>query len=259
MSLDNDSDMEYDYPDDEPTQEWLYEMYRNRYKPLYNNKEGTMYCVRKIKKDNGNYKTCNNKLFTCDSCHNHLCPSLECIPIYMMRVSSSISHSKPHDKCTDCERITCRFSGICRECEKHHRYDMVTERVAIGSYQAPYDPFDVVINLDYPYNNVQKNEVIQHLENKSYVIRCGYHDNDELTLEQVENVMNLILDFEKEKSSPIKILFHCYAGVSRSVTFAIAYLSKRENKTIKEIYDMIKQIRPRVDPNLHFRKLIGLS
>jgi protein-tyrosine phosphatase len=135
---------------------------------------------------------------------------------------------------------------------------MVTDQVAIGSYQASYEPFDMVINLDYPYNKVEKNEVKQAVENTSYVIRCGYNDNDEMTLEQLEHLVQLITEFEKDKRDPIKILFHCYAGVSRSVTLAIAYLAQCENKTAAEIYDRIKQVRPRVNPNPHFRKLIGL-
>ena len=268
MSKENDPDIEYDEPDAEPSEQWIYEIYKSKYKPLYTTREGEMICVRKIKKENGKYKTCSKKIVTCDCCRNKLCPSLECIPSYMMRVSSRIYPSKTHDTCTDCDRITCRFSGICNECEKHHTYDMVTEQVAIGSFQASYDPFDLVINLDYPYNKVEKNEVKQSLENTSYVIRCGYEDNNELTLEQLEYVVKRITEFEeqnkhnqqnqKNQYKPIKILFHCYAGVSRSVTFAISYLAQREKKTVAEIYDRIKQVRPRINPNSHFRTLIGL-
>ena len=251
-------DTEYDEPDSEPYQEWMYQAYKDKYKPLYTTKEGEMYCVRKIEKDNGKYKTCNTKLVTCECCWNKLCPSLVCIPSYMMRTVSRIIPSKQHGTCTDCDTITCRFSGICNECEKHHTYDMVTDQVAIGSYQASYEPFDMVINLDYPYNKVEKNEVKHGVENTSYVIRCGYDDNYEMTLEQLEHLVQLITEFEKKSGKPIKILFHCYAGVSRSVTLAIAYLVQRENKTAAEIYDRIKQVRPRVNPNTHFRKLIGL-
>ena len=255
----SDSDTEYDYPDYEPEEEWMYQMYKSDYKPLYSIKEGQMICVRKIKRDNDKYKKCNKKLITCDWCRNRLCPSLECIPSYMTRSPSRITPSKPHNTCTDCDRITCRVSGICGECEKNHKYDMVTEQVAIGSYQASYEPFDLVINLDYPYNDVGKTEVKQSIEKTSCVIRCGYNDNDEMTLEQLEGVVKRIIDYEKESHKPIKILFHCYAGVSRSVTLAIAYLTQRENKTANEIYDIMKQVRPRINPNAHFRKLIGLQ
>jgi protein-tyrosine phosphatase len=258
MKNQDESDSEYDCPDEEPTQQWMYQTYKHQYKPLYTIKDGEMFCVRKVKKGSV-YKKCNNKLFRCDCCHNSLCPSFECIPSYIMRSISYMVPSKEHGTCTDCDRITCRFTGICINCEKNHTYDMVTEHVAIGSYQASYQPFDVVINLDYPYNKVEKNEIKHGQENTSYVIRCGYHDNDEMQLEHIQYVVQLLTDFEKKADKPLYLLFHCYAGVSRSVTLAIAYLTQRENKTAKEIYDKIKQVRPRVNPNPHFRKLIGLE
>ena len=56
-----------------------------------------------------------------------------------------------------------------------------------------------------------------------------------------------------------KILFHCYAGISRSSTVAIAYLSRLVNKTTKEVYNMVKEKRPRIEPNPFFKQLLGLD
>ena len=134
---------------------------------------------------------------------------------------------------------------------------MVDEHVAIGSCDSLYDKFDLVINLSYPDNGVKRDEIKHGLENTSYVVRCGFTDDkDGLTYEKLENVLKIITEKEKEKT--INLLFHCYAGVSRSSTVAIYYLSKRDGKTVKETYDLVKQKRPRIDPNPHFRKLIGL-
>ena len=140
---------------------------------------------------------------------------------------------------------------------------MITEHVGIGSIDSPYDQFDLVINLSFPENGVKRDEIKHGLENVTssspYVIRCGFSDDkDGLTTEKLENVLQIISDIEKQKEKTLNILFHCYAGVSRSSTVAISYLSKRDGKTVDETYNLVKQKRPRVDPNPHFRKLIGL-
>lgn len=230
-------------------------MQPHKYAPLSIVSNEKRICNRTVAQENG-YKRCGKELFYCDWCYTNMCPSLGCIPQYMIRRCGGVSHSKPHDKCIDCDRITCRISGICSTCETNHRYDMVNDRVAIGSYQAPYDPFDVVVNLSYPENGVEQGEIRHGMENTSYVIRCGFDDNDGLSSEKMEKVMKIISGIEKDTSV---LLFHCYAGVSRSSTFAILYLSRRYGKTIKETYDLVRQSRPRIDPNPHFRKLIGLD
>ena len=76
------------------------------------------------------------------------------------------------------------------------------------------------------------------------------------------NILKIVIPklrrlYEQDKN--IKILFHCYAGVSRSSTVAIAYLSKITNKTTREIYELVKEKRPRINPNTTFRKMIGLD
>ncbi len=258
------SDDEYDYPDSEPTQHWIYESYKdyNWYKPLFiKQNNNTHICVRKVKKGNI-YKKCKTQLVKCKRCYSNLCPNIECIPQYMFRHPSYLTPSKNHEKCIECNNITCCPSGICNDCEKNHTYDMITDTVAIGSYQASYEPFDLIINLDYPENEVKFGEVIVINRPNKRIIKCGYDDTIKdggLTYDKVEDLLNRINEFKKEMQKDIKILFHCYAGVSRSSTVAIAYLSKITNKTTKEIYQFAKEKRPRINPNLTFRKMIGLD
>ena len=196
------SDNEYEEPDREPTSRWIYEIYRDIYDPLFifikdernERDEKVKICVRKVKKNvhDKYYKKCKTELVQCHWCQQTICPNKDCIPQYILRSYSSIYPSKIHDKCVEClESITCCPSGICRDCEKNHTYDMITEHVAIGSYQASYESFDLVINLDYPENNVKFGEVvhsthkIKHIkedikEDKDiHVIKCGYNDISE--------------------------------------------------------------------------------
>ena len=48
------------------------------------------------------------------------------------------------------------------------------------------------------------------------------------------------------------ILIHCLAGISRSPTFAIAYLMRVKSLHWKDAYDLVKKSRPQIDPNLSF-------
>lgn len=138
---------------------------------------------------------------------------------------------------------------------------MITDKVAIGSYQASYKPFDLVINLDYPENGVKFGEVVCESVEDTYVIKCGYNDvvkESGLTSDKLDDLLERIYEFKRETQKEPNILFHCYGGVSRSATVAIAYIAKSENKTTKEIYELVKQKRPRINPNKTFREMIDL-
>jgi protein-tyrosine phosphatase len=257
------SDDEYDYPDSEPNQKWIYDMFPENYPPITIVKDKKTICVRKIKQPNGKYKKCKNTVVTCHWCYRNICPNKECIPQYLIR-SYGGCNSKKHEKCLYCDIITCCPSGICYKCEVNHHFDMITENVAIGSYQSSYHPFDIVINLDYPHNNVEKNKIKEYYVEspyRAYVIACGYDDcpnaEDGLSLEKINELLTKIQHLEKE--GPKKILFHCYAGISRSVTLAIAYLSKTLNKSTQEIYQLTKEKRPRINPNPFFKQLLDLN
>jgi len=251
------SDNEYEFPDSEPSQKWIYDMFRENYPPIY--KKGI--CIRKIKQPNGKYKKCKTNLVRCEWCYRDLCSNQECIPQYVIRSYGGNSSFKKHEKCLYCHIITCCPTGICYKCEVNHYFDMITENVAIGSYQASYKSFDIVINLDYPHNKVEKNKIHEYYVETAYVIACGYDDceneEDGLSIKKINKLLTKIQDLEKD--GPKKILFHCYAGISRSVTLAIAYLSKNLNKSNQEVYELIKEKRPRIDPNPFFKKILDLT
>ena len=269
----SESDTEYDEPDRDTIHTVKSIMYDPHYAPMtYKNgkmmcsqkvkkhngtyKNGKMMCSQKVKKHNGTYKKCNHELVTCDWCYIQLCSSIECSLSYRSSQVGITPPSNKHHMCPDCDTITCRMAGIHHECENHRHYDMVTDHVAIGSYRASYHSFDLVINLDYPTNGVSQGEVSYVLENHRHVIRCGYNDNHEMTREQLQELVTRIDTIAQD--TPMRILFHCYAGISRSATVAIAYLSQREHKTTRDTYNIIQPKRPRIQPNSHFMTLLGL-
>ena len=59
-------------------------------------------------------------------------------------------------------------------------------------------------------------------------------------------------DCIKFVKSADKVLVHCSAGISRSVTIVIAYLVREKNMDVDEALDFIQTKRPRANPNNGF-------
>jgi len=57
---------------------------------------------------------------------------------------------------------------------------------------------------------------------------------------------------EEARRKRCNILVHCLAGISRSPTIAIAYLMRNKALHWKDAYEIVKQCRPQIDPNLSF-------
>ncbi len=52
-------------------------------------------------------------------------------------------------------------------------------------------------------------------------------------------------------------LVHCFLGISRSSAFVIAYLMKYYNMSLNEAYDFVKKLRPSINPNPGFMKILS--
>lgn len=59
---------------------------------------------------------------------------------------------------------------------------------------------------------------------------------------------------ENVRSSGGKVLVHCLAGISRSPTICIAYLMYSQNLSLDQAYDLVKQRRRLISPNLNFMR-----
>jgi protein-tyrosine phosphatase len=132
----------------------------------------------------------------------------------------------------------------------------ITNRIDIGDRDTSYEPYDIIINLNYPYNGMgygQLQETIDGRNNK-LIIRIGMPD----TPEESENMLRLLkkiiprLVFYYLSNPNAKFLFHCYAGVSRSATLCIAMLMTLFNIDAYEAYQVAKKGRHIINPNQGF-------
>ncbi|XP_033101932.1 tyrosine-protein phosphatase vhp-1-like isoform X2 [Anneissia japonica] len=80
--------------------------------------------------------------------------------------------------------------------------------------------------------------------------RIPIHDNYcEKILPFLQEAMAFI---DKARSANGAVIIHCYAGISRSPTVAIAYIMQHLNMTSEEAYRYVKDKRPTISPNFNF-------
>lgn len=71
----------------------------------------------------------------------------------------------------------------------------------------------------------------------------------------IVEILNNCLEFIKNAVNKFQnILIHCNAGVSRSSAIVIGYLMVENNLDYNVAYDLIKQVRPCIKPNIGFEK-----
>lgn len=188
----------------------------------------------------------NISINKCKDCHNYICYS--CVDL-----QKSISFViRKHNKCVECKDEVCCYKTICVKCDINP-YHMITDRVAVGSCDSNYDDFDVIVDLNYPENNVKENQSSFQKRGDKLIIRLGLPDSLDKENDAYNYMCELIPVLSKYYSER-KILFHCFAGISRSATFAIAYLSYCTGQSIDYSYNQVKSKRKFIQPNQAFIK-----
>lgn len=154
---------------------------------------------------------------------------------------------RKHIDCLECgQKVVCHIKGICAKCD--FPYHFVTDQVAVGSCSTPYEPFEVIFNLNYPENEARHHDHKVRFQDGRCIVHFGLIDSEEDAeyMKKVVRLMNELIPSIKSK----KVLFHCFAGYSRSVTLAAAYLClSGKCQTVEEGVEMVRSSRKYVGPN----------
>lgn len=145
--------------------------------------------------------------------------------------------------------------------QSYEHFHMITDHVAIGDYITPYANFDVIFNFNYPYNGATLGVIDTEIDYHHGVIqktlyKIGLLDTTEYSHMLMEIFINLIPYLIASKGK--RILFHCYAGISRSTTAAILYFMLTTTMTLDQIYTLITSKRSHINPNPTFRRIIDI-
>lgn len=94
-----------------------------------------------------------------------------------------------------------------------------------------------------------------HVDDKNFLRIAIDDDPNEKILPFIQIFMDFMSRAEHNKH---KILIHCYAGISRSVSFVIIYLMLRYSISMESAYNYIKSLRPFVNINRGFHNQVKI-
>lgn len=75
---------------------------------------------------------------------------------------------------------------------------------------------------------------------------------DKLDVDMMQHLSGAFQFIEDARANGDKVLVHCHAGRSRSVTIILAYLMKFYNHTLESAHEYVEQRKPDISPNLGF-------
>jgi hypothetical protein len=133
-------------------------------------------------------------------------------------------------------------------------YSFMDPTFAIGNANSSYDPFNIIVNLDFPYNGVPHHSLTTELtSDKNLIFRVGIYDSpDEPMGEVLEALVPFLVTLVKYHYNKPRLLFHCRAGISRSASVALAYYGKQMKYDLTKAYSQLATRRPVIQPNPGF-------
>lgn len=150
-------------------------------------------------------------------------------------------------------------------------FHFITDTVAVGNRFSPYDKFDIIVNMNVEENGVEVGDIDMKkkkcpiTKHVTYVLLFGIQDISDpkwqpYAMVMFETISEAVEMLKKRKNlANPRILFQCYAGISRSVSAAIVYLSRSLGIPNRQAFEMIKNKRVIANPNKSFRAVLGLT
>lgn len=75
---------------------------------------------------------------------------------------------------------------------------------------------------------------------------------DTANQELLDSIIQANEFIERNRKLGVRVLVHCFAGISRSASIVIAYLMQLHNMTFSETHEFVKKKRPVINPNMSF-------
>jgi protein-tyrosine phosphatase len=135
-------------------------------------------------------------------------------------------------------------------------YHMITDTIAIGDHTSSYESFDIIFNFNYPQNGATLGKIHMIETPEKIIYTIGLLDTTKYTTQLLYIFMDI--GYYLAKSKRKRILFHCYAGISRSSTAAIMYLMMTTYLSLEAIFRLLLSKRPCIDPNPAFRHILHI-
>jgi len=162
------------------------------------------------------------------------------------------------------------YMNLLGEIDDGMRKDWIIPTVCIGDYNSSYFGFDVVVNANFPYNRIPHRKIGRREEPNVLYPDCnlylgctlylvGLCDHDEENID--DYVSNIIPKLKKiyDENPDTQFLFHCFAGKSRSVAIALAFLVEVMGMAFEDALGRIKEKRPIIEPRPSFIKTLRMK
>jgi len=144
-------------------------------------------------------------------------------------------------------------------------YTWITPNMAIGSSESDYSPFDCIVNLNFQGELLALGNTLRHhdirttiSDTQKQITQVAIYDHPsekECMKRALHSIIPLLVQRVRQLPN-LKILFHCYAGVSRSGSLGVAYLALMESRPYDIALHRVKEMRPEVNPNAGFVEAI---
>lgn len=143
--------------------------------------------------------------------------------------------------------------------DKEPSIDFIYDKICVGNYAAALDK-DILEKFNISHIIIAGKDMIDLYRDKFTYKILPLYDSPYLKLRKYFKDVNLFINdfqskFKEEGNDKIhNLLIHCGSGISRSVSFAVAYFIEEKGMTYEEAMRLVKSKRKISNPNNGFEK-----